>query len=437
MHLGIDFVDKILFIEDKKIVGEIGEVKDFQAYNYFIFLENYSLFKPKALVFGGLGIEKDEKLKNMIKEIFPDIPIIFGVPFGHQLPNITIPVGIDCDLDFNENKINFKFPESEKNYSLNFDVKNKDFSDRFYKICMDPNFIKSYWPKSQKKKSIKSIMKVYNSKNLIRSERFRITGLRNNAIFQLSSQIWINSKKYMIAEIEGDNSRESKVVFIKKEKNYWIVDENSKCPKLSNIKIFNIHDKIILLGKEENKMVIYSGDSINTLEKVKEYDDVQDMVLINISNKIRIFFKRNGKISYSEANNLEELYEGVLGHSKIILDFASGEWGSISQAILLNNDKIGILGYIARKSKVAGNYFCYPFVFCFNPISYDTTSIRILLKRGELPDGDSKSPELYNVVLPAGIVRKKNSATLYATIGELEGYNIEIKDPFAYYEKKF
>lgn len=437
LNLGIDFTDKILFIEDKKVIGEVSEVKDFQAYNFFISLKNYSLFRPKALVLGGLGIESDTKLKEMLKELFPDIPIIFGVPFGHQLPNITIPVGVDCDLDFTENKINFKFPESEKEYALDFNTEGRDFSERFHQICSDPNFTKNYWPKSQKKKSIKSIMKVYRPKNFIRAKRFIISGLRDEEISQLSSPIWVCGKKYLIAEIKGNSSIASKSVFLKKEKNSWILDKSSKCPKLEDIKIFNIREKIILVGKEKDEVVVYSGNSIKDLERIAKYENIQNMILIDTNEKIGIFFKRNGKISYSEINDLKELSRGIIENSKIILDFADGEWGDITQSILLGNKKIGILGYIARKSKIAGNYFCYPFVFCFNPLTHETTSIRVLLRRGELPDGDSKSSNLYNVVLPGGIVRKKDHAILYASAGELEGYKIEIKDPFTYYEKKF
>ena len=56
----------------------------------------------------------------MIKSIFPNIPIITNLPFGHTLPNVTIPLGAECKIDFNQGKIDFLFSEKDKDYAVRF-----------------------------------------------------------------------------------------------------------------------------------------------------------------------------------------------------------------------------------------------------------------------------------------------------------------------------
>jgi muramoyltetrapeptide carboxypeptidase len=114
VHNKINFSEKIVFLED---VNE----SHFKIFNKIMHLKNYRKFKPKAIIFGNMGIKENESLRKMIKNEFPKTPIIYGLPFGHQEPNITIPLGIQAEIDFSKKMIYFKFAKKYKKYSIDLD----------------------------------------------------------------------------------------------------------------------------------------------------------------------------------------------------------------------------------------------------------------------------------------------------------------------------
>jgi muramoyltetrapeptide carboxypeptidase len=109
----LDFRDKVVFLE------EIG-LSEHKIFNLLISLRDYKFFKPSAIIFGNLSIEKRGLMEKMISGIFGSVPIVFGLPFGHTSPNITIPIGADCVVNFKEFKVEFSFPDSEKHYAVDF-----------------------------------------------------------------------------------------------------------------------------------------------------------------------------------------------------------------------------------------------------------------------------------------------------------------------------
>lgn len=116
LYSDLDFNDKIVFLEET-------ESTEHKIFNLLFSLMNYKSFKPSAIVFGNLNIENGDLMKKMISDVFENVPIVFGLPFGHGSPNITIPIGADCLVDFKESKVAFSFPDSEKGYAVDFNFK--------------------------------------------------------------------------------------------------------------------------------------------------------------------------------------------------------------------------------------------------------------------------------------------------------------------------
>jgi muramoyltetrapeptide carboxypeptidase LdcA involved in peptidoglycan recycling len=71
-------------------------------------------------VFGGLGVKNKKLMREMILSLFPDIPLIFDLNFGHTTPNISIPIGVDCRIDFEKGVIGFFFSNKDRKYSIKF-----------------------------------------------------------------------------------------------------------------------------------------------------------------------------------------------------------------------------------------------------------------------------------------------------------------------------
>lgn len=114
MGIKIDFRDKIFFVEDV----DSEEVNDYMVYNFLSILKKSEFFSPKAIMVGSINSSNGPEIKKMLKNLFPKTPLIYSLPFGHKLPNITIPIGANCVVDFKELRVDFSFPESEKSYAI-------------------------------------------------------------------------------------------------------------------------------------------------------------------------------------------------------------------------------------------------------------------------------------------------------------------------------
>jgi muramoyltetrapeptide carboxypeptidase len=112
-YVRLNFNNKIVFLE------ETGHTEH-KIFNLLVFLKNNPSFNPRVLVFGGLGIKNKKLMREMIISLFPDIPLIFDLSFGHTTPNITIPIGVDCKIDFEKELISFFFSNKDRKYSVKF-----------------------------------------------------------------------------------------------------------------------------------------------------------------------------------------------------------------------------------------------------------------------------------------------------------------------------
>lgn len=104
-----DLTGKILFLE------EIGE-KPFRIDRMLTHLRNAEVFdKISGLLLGDFYKcwQEDDKespaLEVMVKEILENrnIPVLAGLPFGHNDSKMTLPLGIEVELDCNEGRLTF------------------------------------------------------------------------------------------------------------------------------------------------------------------------------------------------------------------------------------------------------------------------------------------------------------------------------------------
>lgn len=90
-----DLKDKVLFIEDDNIMGDYF-VYEFDR-NLQSLLQVIGAESMKGIVFGRFDesckLDKDMITKIIKDKVSPDIPVVFGVDFGHVFPMITYPIG--------------------------------------------------------------------------------------------------------------------------------------------------------------------------------------------------------------------------------------------------------------------------------------------------------------------------------------------------------
>ncbi|MGA1868865.1 MAG: S66 peptidase family protein [bacterium] len=108
-HYEIDTDNKILLIEDRK---EAPYRIDRMLYHL---KAAGKLEKINGVVFGDIltstqgRSDNEKKLRDLINEVFDrqNIPICIGLPFGHALENLTIPLGIEVTLDTDKCRLIF------------------------------------------------------------------------------------------------------------------------------------------------------------------------------------------------------------------------------------------------------------------------------------------------------------------------------------------
>ncbi len=108
-----DLKDKVLFIEDDNIMGPYF-VYEFDR-NLQSLLQVYGAEDIKGIIFGRFEesskLDKDVIRKVIKDKISPDIPVIFGVDFGHVLPMVTFPIGGKVKIEARENELNIQILE--------------------------------------------------------------------------------------------------------------------------------------------------------------------------------------------------------------------------------------------------------------------------------------------------------------------------------------
>ena len=99
--------DTVLFVEDDNIMGDYF-IYEFDR-NFQSLLQAYGTDKIKGVVFGRFDDSckmSSDVAKRIIADKLPkDIPVIFGVDFGHVFPMITFPIGGRVRMEANDDPL--------------------------------------------------------------------------------------------------------------------------------------------------------------------------------------------------------------------------------------------------------------------------------------------------------------------------------------------
>ena len=296
--------------------------------------------------------------------------------------------------------------------------------------------------------NIKYLIKSYE-KSIISSKKliFEI----NSDVYNITAPFLSLGKEYIAGRVEQRNSKDSKIMFFLKSINKYVVDKKAPIFNLEDPFIISINNEIIFGGvkvssKNVYRTILFKGKDIYNLKRFKQGPkNMKDIRLFSLTDgRIGVFTRPQGKIGgrgrigFMIINSLKEfsrLSEKDFYSAKLIPGkFDKNEWLGVNAVYILKNNTLGVIGHIACFSKDMKKHY-YPISFNFDS-SNNFSGMKIIAVRKELPLGESKSPELNNILFPGGLIRNKNrTAKLYAGAGDAEAYEILIKDPFLEYEK--
>lgn len=300
-------------------------------------------------------------------------------------------------------------------------------------------------------KSIKELIATYevNSSKRI-CEKISFSGVGNKDVYNITAPFEDEGEKVIAGRVESRDSENSKVMFFIKEGSNWIPRKNTREFTLQDPFITRIEGELIFGGVETYshptikgalgyKTNFYRGKSINTLTKFAEGPQMmKDIRLVELpKGDVGVFTRPQGeiggrgKIGFIKLHSLEELNAETINKARLLENqFIDEEWGGTNELHVLSNGNIGVLGHIACFDE-EGNRHYYSMAFIFDTGKEQASDIKIIAMRRELLSGESKRPDLVDVLFSGGVVRKGNGeAELYVGVSDAEAQKVIIEDPF-------
>lgn len=105
--------------------------------------------------------------------------------------------------------------------------------------------------------------------------------------------------------------------------------------------------------------------------------------------------------------------------------FDPEEWGGVNQVDVLPDGRLDVLGHVARFDAEGGRHY-YPVTFEIDPVTLAWTPLRLLFERGDLPPGESKRDDLWDVIFPGGRETRDGVTSIFCGVGDAETWRVEL-----------
>jgi Protein of unknown function (DUF1861) len=289
----------------------------------------------------------------------------------------------------------------------------------------------------------------------VNPEKLTFADVGERDVYNITAPFEDEGELVIAGRVEARDTEHSEVYFFVNRDGVWSPREGAPVFKLQDPFVTRIAGELVLGGVEifphptnEGALgwrtVFYKGSSIEMLKRFfKGPDGMKDLRLAELKDGSVAVVTRpqgekggRGKIGFASIPSLKELTLDVIEEAPLLEgQFAEGEWGGANELHILANGLIGVLGHIASFDD-EGNRHYYPMVFALNPETGEHTEIQLIAIRDDFLAGDSKRPDLVDVVFSGGLVRKEDgTADFYAGISDAEAHKITVKDPFDQFEK--
>lgn len=306
-----------------------------------------------------------------------------------------------------------------------------------------------------KLKTCIDLLREFEQKNLnILGKKLTFSGTDGSDVYNITKPFEDDGDMIIAGRVEHRNSEISEIIFFKELDGKWVKVEKNIKFELQDPFMTRINGELILGGVEifrhptiiggmRYRTVFYRGMGIDNLKKFAVGPEMmKDIRLLELSqNRILVFSRpqengSRGKIAVTEINCLEELKAEVIANAFVIQkQFVDEEWGGANELHLLSNGLIGVLGHVSRCDEMMNRHY-YAMTFCYNPLTQETSPIKIIATRKNFENGEYKRKDLIDVIFSGGINRLLNGmAELYAGVSDAEAHKITIEDPFVEYEK--
>ena len=298
--------------------------------------------------------------------------------------------------------------------------------------------------------SCENLLENYRKHNYEKIPRkLAFKGVSIKDIYNITAPFIDNGIETLAGRVEDRKSELSKVMFFQKYNDVWLHIADSPVFDLQDPFFTKIKSELIIGGVEifpDNntgkihswRTVMYRGRDIFNLKLFFiGPDNMKDLRIVELnSGEIGIFSRPQGikggkgKIGFTKVDTLDHLSIGIINNASLLKDlFNDSEWGGTNAVYPLFDDYVGVLGHIACFDENKNLHY-YSMSFIFNTTTYKYSEVKILAERSDFLPGESKRPDLNDVIFSGGMVLNDKKASLYTGVSDTESQIIEIDNPF-------
>ncbi|MGN0314825.1 MAG: DUF1861 family protein [Fusicatenibacter sp.] len=308
-------------------------------------------------------------------------------------------------------------------------------------------------------KSCKELLEEYhhnNTKKESKKLKFLLGPQDHRDVYNITAPFVLQGERFLAGRVEARDSENSEVFFFRETKEGWKKEEQYLPLHLQD-PFFTMVGKEIVLGGVEVfpdpehpgwlawRTVFYRGASLDSLKMfAKGPDRMKDIRIKELPDGRILLFTRPqggengpGRIGVGILDCLEELDEEHINQAVILEHlFLPSEWGGVNEAHILKDGNIGILGHIACFDDNRDRHY-YSAAFIYSPKTGDYTPMKLIAERADFAPGETKRPDLVDVIFSGGLVRRGDGyAELYCGASDAEAHMAVIPDPFVVWEKE-
>ncbi len=137
-----------------------------------------------------------------------------------------------------------------------------------------------------------------------------------------------------------------------------------------------------------------------------------------------------GRIGFCVVDSLIKASWETIENAPLFDHCPEEQWVGSNEAHLLTKNKIGILGHLAE-FREDGSRRYRSMVFCIDLETGQSSETEIIAERSDFPTGESKRPDLQDVIFSGGLLRLGHGrARLFAGLSDAEAGSLDLPDPF-------
>jgi len=294
----------------------------------------------------------------------------------------------------------------------------------------------------------KAVQDYDENRRVLASAKLSFSGVNGKDVYNITAPINYKGSRIISGRVENRDSEEDSqtMFFIESGEDNW---KKILAPvhKLQDPFWTTIDGEIVFGGVEverEGESLVYRtqfyrGSSIYDLKPFAEGPvGMKNIRLVELpEGNIGVFTRPQGKvggtgtIGFTRIIRLENLDSKIMINAPLLEgQFSLEEWGGANEIHVLDDSWVGVLGHVACFDGEGDKHY-YPMVFKFNYHLSSVSPYKIIAKRQDLGEGESKRSDLKDVIFSGGLdSREDYDMDLYVGSGDAETHRIVIPNPF-------